>query len=80
MPKGKGAFFQREKIASLRRIPILALWRITKSPFMLYEQATDPLSSQDLLALITNKFRDKIQENGIELREMQETLVEGKRS
>ena len=78
VPKDEEAYFQREKMLSPRRIPVLVLWSITKTPFMLYEQVMAPTSSSELLALISNQYQDKIQENGIEIREEQKTLYEGK--
>ena len=78
LPKDQETFFQREKILSLRRFPLLALIAATKTPLMLFEQATAPTSSQDVLALISSRYQDKIQENGIEVREEQKTLYESK--
>jgi len=78
IPKDEEAYFRREKMLGPRRIPILVMWSITKTPFMLYEQVTAPTSSYNVLALITNQFGDKIQENGIEIREEQKTLYERK--
>ena len=78
LPKDEEAYFQREKMLSLRRTPILVLWSITKTPFMLYEQVTAPTSSHELLTLITDRFSDKIQANGIEIREEQKTVFERK--
>ena len=78
VPKDEEEFFRREKMLSPRRLPILVVWSITKTPFILYEQATAPTSSHDLLALISSQYQDKIQENGIEIREEQKTLYERK--
>ena len=77
-PKDEDAFIRREKILSPRRLPLLVVMGITKIPFMVYEQATAPTSSHDLLALISSQYQDKIQENGIEIREEQKTLYESK--
>ena len=79
-PKDEDAFFQREKILSLRRFPLLFLMRATKTPFILPEQTTSPYSPEEVLTLISNQYQDKIQENGIEIREEQKTLYEGKQA
>ncbi len=77
-PKDEDAFFQREKILSLRRFPLWFIMTATKTPFMLFEQVIYPSSPENILDLITSQYQDKIQENGIEIREEQKTLYEGK--
>ncbi len=47
----------------------------TKTPFMLFEVVTAPTTLEDVLALIENKFEDKLQEHNIEIREEQKTVV-----
>ncbi len=75
-PKDEDAFFQREKILSLRKFPLRFLMRATKTPFILPEQVTYPSSPENILNLIIRQYQDKIQENGIEIREEQKTLLE----
>ena len=77
-PKDDDAFFQRERILSLHRFPLWFIMSATKTPFMLFEQVIYPSSPENILNLIISQYQDKIQENGIEIREEQKTLYEGK--
>ncbi len=79
-PKDEDAFFQREKILSLRRFPLWLLMKATKTPFILPEQVTYPSTPGSVLNLIRSVYQDKIQENGIEIKEEQKTLYEGKQA
>ncbi len=76
LPNDQETFFQREKILSLRRFPLWGIMGATKTPFMLPEQVTYPSSPEDILNLIRSAYQDKIQENAIEIREEQRTLLE----
>ncbi len=80
IPKDEDAFFQREKMLRPNRFPIWGALSLTKTPFMLFEQLILPTTLETLLAQISTQYNDKIQANGIEIREEQKTVSEGKRS
>ena len=78
--RDEDAFFRREKMLRLNRFPIWGALSLTKTPFLLYEQLILPTTLEKLLAQISIQYNDKIQANGIEIREPQKTVSEGKHS
>ena len=80
IPKDIDAFIQRKKLLRPNRLPLWVVMSMTKTPFMLYEQLTLPVTLEELLTQISTHYQDKIQANGIEIRKEQKTVYEGKRS
>ena len=78
LPNEQETFAQREQIQSLRRFPLWGIMAATKTPFMLFEQMISPTNPESLLSAIENMYQDKLQANGIEIREEQKTVFERK--
>ncbi len=53
---------------------------ILKTPFAVGEPLLAPTTLEEVLAQISTQYHDKIQANGIEIREVQKTVYEGKQS
>ena len=75
VPNERESFPQREKIQSIRRFPMWGFLAATKTPFMLPEGVIAPTSLEHVLALIKNTYRDKLQENSIEIRDEQKNIL-----